>query len=359
MRIGILTYHRAQNYGTVLQCYALQQVLIEMGHNVEVIDYCQPYIENFYKPHLCTRRIISNLIHLNITCAKIQLFKYFNSLARQKNFSSFCKKYLNRSKPVIGNNIPKYYDCYIIGSDQLWGLYSTGGDEPIYWGMFKRKPNSKLIGYAISSNRDYSKYLSLQEIADRVRGFDALSLRELPVCEDIQTISNKKCNQCLDPTLLTTNHLWEPFLNNKYKNQKYVVTYFLREKQAVRIELLKKAKEFASSKHLEVIDLSSVKYPVEDFISIIKYATCVFTSSFHGTVFSVIFGTPFTSICHHDGHDGRYVDLLNSLGLSNHLSELGTNLKLPPFVNKQETDEKLKILRQESIQFLLNNIGSH
>lgn len=356
MRVGILTYHRAHNYGAVLQCYALQQVLSEMGHIVEVIDYRQPHIENYYKPRLNIRRVISDLIQLDFYGVNFQCSKFINRFSQRIFFSSFREKYLKCNGPIIGYNIPDDYDCYIIGSDQVWGLYCTGGDEPIYWGKFKRKTDSKLIGYAISSNRDYSKYLSLQEIADRVSGFDAISFREIPVCKDIQTITDKECKLCLDPTLLTTDRLWEPFINNKYKNRKYVATFFIREDQVVRKELLKKVKKFARSKHLEVIDLSYVKYPVEDFISMIKYATCVFTSSFHATVFSVIFGTPFTSICHHDSHDDRYVSLLNSLGLSNHLSEKSENLVFPPSVNKQETEGNLQILRQTSIQFLLDNV---
>lgn len=356
MRIGILTYHRAHNYGAVLQCYSLQQVLSEMGHIVEVIDYRQPYIENKYKPRLDIRRIISNLVRLNFAEAIFQINKFLNSFTLRKNFTSFRETFLNCSNPVITNAIPEDYDCYIIGSDQMWGLHCTGGDEPIYWGKFNRKPESKLIGYAISSNRDYSNYLSLSEIAERIRKFDALSLREFSVCEEIQAIAKRKFQLCLDPTLLTTAHIWKPLLNDKYESRKYVATYFIREKQADRIELLRRAKNFASSNNLEFIDLSTMEYPVEDFISIIKSATCVFTTSFHATVFSVILGTPFTTICLNDGHDDRYVNLLNMLDLTEHLSEPNASFLLPPHENIQEIEEKLQKLRQSSIQFLCDNI---
>lgn len=356
MKVGILTFHRAHNYGAVLQCYALQQVLTEMGHNVEVIDYRQPYIENKYKPRLDIRRIISNLVRFNISGAIFQFDKYVNSFTLRKNFNSFRETFLKCSNPVLKENIPEDYDCYIIGSDQMWGLHCTGGDEPVYWGNFKRKSNTKLIGYAISSNRDYTKHLSLLEIANRVSQFDALSFREMSIREEIHSITNKEVQLCLDPTLLTTAHIWNPLLNSKYNSRKFVATYFIRENPSLRNILIKKAYDFASSNHLEVIDLSTMIYSVEDFVSIIKSATCVFTTSFHATVFSIIFGTPFSSICLHDGHDDRYVNLLNSLGLSNHISESNADFKLPPSDNFQETEENLRTLRQSSIQFLMDNI---
>lgn len=356
MRIGILTYHRAHNYGAVLQCYALQQVLTDMGHEVNVIDYRQPYIENKYKSRIDFRRLVSCLIRLNISGAIFLIEKYLNSFTLRRNFNNFVDKFLNCSEPVGRNNIPDDYDCYVIGSDQMWGLHCTGGDEPVYWGSFRRKPGSKLIGYAISSNKDYSKYLSLFEIADRVSKFDALSFREISVCEEIQAVSRKQVKVCLDPTLLTTASMWNPLINDSYKKRQYVATYFIRESHEVRKGLIEKAKAFASLRHLELIDLSAMKYPVEDFISIIKCAQFVFTTSFHATVFSLLFGIPFTSICLCDGHDDRYVNLLNTLGLSNHLSKVNDGFIQPDIINVQEVNEKIKYLRQSSCQFLLTNI---
>ena len=51
MKVGILTFHRAHNFGAMLQCYALQEYLTKKGLNVEVIDYRQPYIETLYSKY--------------------------------------------------------------------------------------------------------------------------------------------------------------------------------------------------------------------------------------------------------------------------------------------------------------------
>ena len=72
MRIGILTFHRAHNYGAVLQCYALQETLKRMGHDVQVIDYRQPWIEDFY--NLFCR----NMIRRNSSSVP-ELFSYLKS----------------------------------------------------------------------------------------------------------------------------------------------------------------------------------------------------------------------------------------------------------------------------------------
>ena len=52
MRIGIITYHRAFNYGAVLQCFALQELLKSMDHEIQVVDYRQPFIEKLYRPSI-------------------------------------------------------------------------------------------------------------------------------------------------------------------------------------------------------------------------------------------------------------------------------------------------------------------
>ena len=43
MKLGILTFHSVDNYGAVLQAFALQMYLKTLGHDVEIIDYRPSY----------------------------------------------------------------------------------------------------------------------------------------------------------------------------------------------------------------------------------------------------------------------------------------------------------------------------
>ena len=93
-------------------------------------------------------------------------------------------------------------------------------------------------------------------------------------------------------------------------------------------------------------------YSVVDFVSAIKYARCVLTSSFHATVFSVIMDTPFYSVKFNDGHDGRYVDFLSSLKLEEHIISLNT---AKDEILKFDVDQiliNLEELKKESINYL-------
>ena len=127
MHIGIITYHRAHNYGAVLQCYALQQVLINMGHKVEVVDYVNPYIDWLYKPHKAIIYVIKQLLQFNFYRIKQHIESYKLAKKRSFFFGNFVKKYLNCSSKCDEKTIPQNCDAYIIGSDQMWSLDCSGG----------------------------------------------------------------------------------------------------------------------------------------------------------------------------------------------------------------------------------------
>lgn len=349
MKIGILTFHRAHNYGAVLQCYALQEFCSSLGHNVEVIDYRQPHIERYYSFKKNALKGISSLVHIHPGACMYYLKRALISLKRNSIFDTFRKTYLKLSKPCFVD-ISTDYDVFIVGSDQMWCFNCVGGKyDKFYWGEFIRKPESKLIGYVISANKDYSNYFSNEELKKRVNKFDALSFRELEICNDIYEKTGCKSIKTLDPTLIVNSNLWNPLINNKWKEKKYVAIYSLRGKME---HVVQGVYILAKSKGWSVIDLSDNSYPVADFVSIIRYAQCVFTSSFHATVFSVIFGTPFYSFKLNDGYDGRYVNLLTDLDLTSHLVDLSFPINEQTPIVPFNIEAQLHKLRAPSISFL-------
>ena len=354
MRVGIITFHRAYNYGAVLQCYALQKVISSMGHEVEIIDYRQPYIEDKYSPKVSVSKVLSLLIGFHIGGVKQYLCKVRALKGRRKYFASFRYEYFRLSAPFSNLMIPQDYDCYIIGSDQMWGLHCTGGYDSVYWGDFKRPNNSKLFGYAISTNLLYHDFLTEEEIRKAVARFDGLSFREQTVRDDIEKITGYKGEVCVDPTLLSDPSIWEPMINQDWAKKRYVALYLLRCKSDSIALLREKAQEYAISHNCEVLDLTSMKYSVEDFVSIIKFSICVFTTSFHATVFSIIFNRPFYSIKLNDGSDVRYVDLLTQLELTDHLFDWKQELLPLKYEEDYVLNSKLEKYRKTSIEYLVN-----
>lgn len=356
MNVGILTFHRAHNYGAVLQCYALQEVLKQLGHNVDVIDYRQKWIESIY-----TSFSIYALVHRKGLRKKVSYIKNYNNRRkivpnRKNHFEGFVTRNIKLSKLCNNrNNLPQNYDYYIIGSDQLWSTTCLGGRfDPIYWGDFLRNNHSKVIGYAISLDKS-----SIKEIVDRklpvFENFSSLSLREVSAIDAFKEICNIPLHLAIDPTLLGNGLIWQKLINDQYKDRKYIALYQVRY-PIKRNVLINKAKNLASRYGYELIDLSSAKYSVEDFVSIIKYARCVVTSSFHATVFSLIFGTPFYSYKLNDGKDGRYVDLLEQVGCL----DRAVNIDFDPQdiipLEKSVVDENLEKIRKSSLDYLTTSI---
>lgn len=358
MKIGILTYHRAHNYGAVLQCYALQEVIKELGHDVEVIDYRQPFIEQFYKIYkfdmLCARLLHPHALKSYIQ-SEVPLRK-----TKKKNFEVFCNKYLTTSVSCASSSIPQDYDFYVIGSDQLWGKNCLGGKlDPIYFGAFERKKTSKVVGYAISTNEKSLNSVTADQLQGLIKNFNALSLREQSMADYVLNKIGVCAHVDLDPTLMLCKDHWNFSTKTDWKNRKYVVVYYvLREYgEYAHREILNKAKEIANKINAEVVDLSSVNYSVEDFVMSFKYAQCVVTSSFHASVFSVIFNTPLYSVKLHDGHDGRYVNLLKSLGMEGAIIELDDYVDRVPNTDYEIVERKMTELRKSSFDYLKSNLS--
>lgn len=359
MRIGILTFHRAHNYGAVLQCYALQEVLKRMGHDVQVIDYRQPWIDDFYRPFAW------NMIRRNLYSVpslfrylKRSLFKWFSAPFKASYFKGFRNRFLNLSAPSY-DKLPRDYDCYVVGSDQLWSLHCLGGvADMMYLGDFERPAGSRLVAYAVSA--DMKSVVGLKDIlAESLSGFDAVSMREKTIAEAVMEATGYRCEACLDPTLLTDAALWDPLVHDVCHSE-YVLVYEVKWNPQTKGRLRKKAEELAASvgPDCKVIDLSRVNRPVEEFVSLFRNASYVVTTSFHGIAFSIIFGVPFFALPLWDGSDLRYMELLRSVGAADRIVGFDSEL-IPSGMDFTTIRENLAELRKSSFEFIERNINGN
>lgn len=356
MKIGIITFHRACNYGAVLQCYALLKTLENQGHIVEVIDYRQPFIEKFYGSSLNTRKIVELISHCKFRHAASIIVKTFHKKRRKHLFYCFINRHLTLSRPIYDKNSIPEYDCYLIGSDQMWSIHCSGGVDSIYWGDFILPEKSILCGYAISANGDYKQALSNEQLKKYIANFKYISLREQKIIEEIHQLTGLRLQHALDPTLLTTKALWDPLTNTSWKNKKYILVYHVRGLED-RKRILMKASEFSTEKGMDLVDLSACDVSVNDFLTAIKYASFVFTSSFHATVFSILFKRNFNTILLDDGHDGRVLDLLNTLGLNNCIVKLHDAWEEKQPIDYHKVFEMLHSIKKPSLDFL-NKLSS-
>ena len=185
-----------------------------------------------------------------------------------------------------------------------------------------------------------------------IKNFSSLSFRESAIIDRINEFTGKKYPQCIDPTLLTDKSIWSPLLNNKWNGRKYVVSYQARGDGGKNFSLIQTASRLAMQHGWELVDLSTREYDVDDFVSAIANAQYVVTTSFHATVFSLIFHRQFAAYLLHDGHDSRYEDLLRKLDCENFIYDVTEEPKMYKAVDWDKVAINLSSIRKNSVDYL-------
>lgn len=351
MKVGILTFHRAHNYGAVLQCYALQERLKLAGYDVYIIDYRQPAIESAYK-------IFDMHYFLESFCHPKRMLVYLKALGERRRTSSVFEKFsskIRKTTPCSLSTIPTNFDAYIIGSDQLWVAKWTGGElDKVYAGQFLRGEKSKLFSYAISVNETSINGISEHEWSEIASNFSVLSFREEPMAKKMASIIHREVRTDIDPTLLLDSLQWNNITNDTWKNEKYLLVYHLPGRFAgmSNEEFMTRIDKIAKAMQCKVISLYPMKYSVSDFVSLFKYAKGVITTSFHATVFSLIFERPLMSIVLNDGLDNRYVSLLDKVHASKALVGKNMNDGIFPTLQYGEIREQILLYVKPSVEYL-------
>lgn len=363
MKIGILTFHCAHNYGAVLQCYATQEFLRSKGYDVEIINYRPRYLLDPYK-HFNIRRIISKSPIRIVKNVIKELIVLSIRNKRWQGFEEFINNNLILSNKVTKESIPNSYDTYIVGSDQIWNPKITRGFDKIYFCNFPFvKGDKRYIAYAASMEAKALANNAIEHYRDNLGHFDAISVRENELLNLLQPLVDKPIEQVLDPTLMVSPQIWDRIQSNIKEKDRYVVVYQVRNnKNTIRIaehianQIGAKVKILVAWPQIKMKDTSQTATP-EDFVNAIRSAACVVTTSFHGTAFSVIFNRPFYTIKLNDGADSRSSSLLDSVNLKDRM--IGIN-DLPTFtlIDYTSINNKLNELRKNSQDFLLNSINN-
>lgn len=339
MKIGIMTFHWATNYGAVLQAYALQQALSGMGHDAVLIDY---YPAKFKKTFL-------NCLRLK----RIYLIpKSLKSIGKEKKIEVFRKKYLKRtayySQSTQLHSTAEKFDCYICGSDQIWNQSFVRSSERknnmVYFLNFA--PEGKIIAsYAASFGATTYPEDLQKDLKEVLLRFDAISVREQSGVEIINRLGIEDVQMVPDPTLLLTAEVYESLLCNK-ENSKYACLYMLHGKQKDAVPLVNDLKERDFG--CVCCDGDSV----EKWLETIRFAEFVVTNSFHGIVFSILFHRPFAAILiEGSGMNDRITTLLEVLGLSDRIYK-GDYAMLDAEIDWAKVDKELEAYRQCGYDFL-------
>jgi len=362
MKIGLLTFHAAHNYGAVLQAFATQEKVKELGYTIEVINYNPDYLIKQKLFPISSKQ--SFIINAKLVFEGIITLPW--KIKRRQNFIDFNSNKLNLSKKDYENvpfkeNID--YDIYIMGSDQVWNCKLTKGFDSVYLGNFKTKPAAKKISYAASMSHYALTNEQKQEFSKLITNFNAISVREEELHNYLANNYNQESTVVLDPTLILEAEKWSSMAVKPKIAKKYVLVYSID----LRNEAMRMANAIAKEIGAEVIELSmNVDKNVlkngfqtaspEEYVGLFQHAEFVITSSFHGTAFSVIFNKPFFSIAHGGDKDSRQKTILNNLGV---IDRFVSKDATPSFKTLDYTipNKKLKVMRETSMQFLKDNLS--
>lgn len=331
-KIGILTFHAAHNYGSCLQNFALQQVLIELGYLPETINLRTEYQKewyNFYKPihkMINKKRSLLRLVYLPYTFSlkkKISLFEHF--ISNELKIS----KEINNSSDI--NLLPEY-DAYIVGSDQCWNV--TANDFDFSYFLDFVRPEKKKISYAVSMGPNPKLVLNadkflLEKVSKAISCIDAVSVRDETTADVVSSLigQKQKVKVLPDPTLLLKPEEWGNFIAKDplvkgdyiflytpfYNKQVYNVAKVLSKKIACKVVV-------SNINTQSMIHFPGFSYHLAcgpwEFLNLVKNAKYVVGGSFHLLVFCTLLKKKFLAV--NGLNDSRLSSLLKLTGLENY-----------------------------------------
>lgn len=315
MRICIFTQALLNNYGGILQNYALQTVLKQMNYDAITIDYVQ---KNHYKPLFVVLLKRVTALFLNCFLGKKTKYYPFSKFQNRKLYiDNFVKNNINMTTPVkrYDKNILKKYliDSVIVGSDQVWRPKYNHYIKDMFLEFCKKEKGIKRISYASSFGVDEWEYSPKQTrtCSALAKRFNAISVREesgVFLCRDYLGVN---ATWVLDPTLLLTKEDYLKLCENIHQDKsKVLAVYMLDVNNAAREYCEKKAKEHGLIIRYFTAD-SKATLSVPEWLAMFRDASYVVTDSFHGTVFSIIFEKEFKCFYNENRGASRFESLLN------------------------------------------------
>lgn len=356
MKIGILTQHFLLNYGGIIQNYALQQVLMKLGHEPLTLEHDTCYSR--------TRWFLRTIKHILRTRSfrNLPVFPIYKGRIGNKNFIKFVLKNI-KSVPVtdfVPSLTAQYgIDAYVVGSDQVWRPAFNLGHR--LGNMFLDFADDKVkkLSYAASFGCKEWEYTKEQEKAcsKLARRFDAISVREASAVDLCKNHFGIDTSLVLDPTLLLNKEDYEKVCNNIPKKEKHIFVYSL----VVGESVMTVASKVSEAKGLPIVVKEAggkVKKEdtIEDWFAEFRDAEYVVTDSFHGMVFSIIFNKPFSIVMNPSGGNDRYISLLSQLGLMDRIIK-DNQISSLESINWDGVNKKLEVLRHESMNFLKVNFN--
>lgn len=361
--IGLVTWTGGYNYGTVLQAYALNRVLLELGDRVEIIRH----YSLVWGIKLSLDRVLYPL-GINILRTRD------DGSAKIRKVRAFQKKHLKIHKVVggFGFGLARLkFDRFVCGSDQIWN--TRNAFDPFLFLDFTGKKDR--ISYAASIGNPEIEPERRDSLRMLLSGFKAISVREESARIALTGLTGRDdIVRTLDPTLLLNAREWCSSMDGDGSDplpDRYALVYVLRRKDDYD-DVIRCIKEARGLDKVFIIpsgefpDIESGYATVlkdtgpEEFIRLFRGASFVLTDSFHGTAFSINFNVDFACMKRFDDNDpnsqnSRIYDMLRDFGIGGRFFDRTDREWLNP-VAWDDVNARLEDMRQFSFGFLRKNL---
>lgn len=369
MRLGGLTWWR-NNYGSILQAYALQQEL----NSIPNISY--EIINQYGKKIASVDNLLDKIKTLGF-CKTAQRVVWKFGMKKLRNRSTNTQKFIDKRlkvspKQYTEKNIAEAnseYDGFVCGSDQIWNPTLTELDS-MYWLGFSDDRKLR-FAYAPSIGVDDVSDKEAKTIQKNLNRFYAISCREEAGTQLLNRIIGKQvCETVLDPTLLVDRKIWDQMCP-VFRSEPYIFVYMLRGTKEQR-QIIER---FAESVKMKIVTMPfmEAEYPVwydfkfgdkkiwdaapDEFVSSIRNAAYVFTDSFHSSVFSILYHVPFFNFPKRGkAQMSRIKGLQNLLQIDSRMvnSEDDVNRVAQKQIDWETVDNILEEARKQSRNYIRN-----
>lgn len=379
MKIGIITFHSAHNYGAVLQAWSLQEYLKQQGHEVEIVNLRLNVIDKLYRLTYKTNKKICGIEAVNkfanYVYYQVRKESYrFTDAAKYEKYYKF-ERFINHKLPVTKevNNLEELqklnlrYDALIAGSDQIWNAAMMKGINPAYFLQF---------GNADALRISYAASIGTEEIPPQyrllfqryLREFDYISVREKKARDQVMQLTDQPVDLVADPTFLLKREDFDKIRKKPKTSGKYIYVHNVHL-QRVDESLNSVAEEMSKRLGLPIIHNWSQKVysneaghftgGIEEFVGMVSEAEYVITNSFHCTVFAIIYNRNFITVPHFKNPD-RMRNLLDDLGILEHLIDSGS--KIPKDLSKlvidyEEVERRRSVMGDHAKAFLKTSLA--
>lgn len=358
-KIGIVTWHYYENFGSALQAYSLQTTISNLGYECEFVNYRK---KQFRSSNIkgAIKYILSSLA---IFLPKGKRSKY------SFRFSRFEYDFLKQRRLSYNEKSVKKcnskYDIFVCGSDQIW---APNVFNPIYFLSFVEDKKPK-IAYAPSIGLNEIPNDLKDSYSNLLSRFDCLSVREQEGADILKKVFNLEAEAVLDPTFLIEKNNWNNLIIEPQIKEEYIFCYFLGENN-LQLKLANKiAKDLGckiisiSNPHMDnsSIDIIDKFAGPREFLGYVKNAKMIITDSFHGMAFSINFNKDFYvferfSNDNKISQNSRIHNILSKLNLEDRLISYNGSINKIDSIDYTDVNKLLECERTKSLEYLKNSL---